>query len=195
MSFKIFVTFGCLCIATALVSCNGSGNQEAAAENTPVEALQAPYDPVYYDSLRSVMQTYYQLTDLLTTDDRTAVNPLAVALKWKIDSLPLQLLQMDSTRLEDIKSITSSISAELDGMQGETGFEGKRASYQMVSDMLYDLIKNTGLKGDTVFHQYCPMAFDDKGAYWLSSQSAIRNPYFGKEMLTCGNTKDTLIYK
>jgi Cu(I)/Ag(I) efflux system membrane fusion protein len=65
----------------------------------------------------------------------------------------------------------------------------------MVSDMLYDLIKNTGLKGDTVYHQYCPMAFDDKGAYWLSSQSAIRNPYFGKEMLTCGNTKDTLIYK
>ncbi|RFS19596.1 DUF3347 domain-containing protein [Chitinophaga silvatica] len=195
MTFKIFVTVGCLGIATGLVSCHNNKAQEEPSEALQTAALQAPYDPVFYDSLRATLQTYYQLTDILTADDSSAINPIAITLKSHIDSLPIGLLQMDSTKLADITGITGSISAELVGMQGETTFEGKRASFQMVSDMLFDLIKRTGLKGDTIYHQFCPMAFDDKGAFWLSKQPGIRNPYFGKEMLTCGETKDTLIYK
>jgi Cu(I)/Ag(I) efflux system membrane fusion protein len=38
------------------------------------------------------------------------------------------------------------------------------------------------------------MAFDNKGAYWLSDQAKIRNPYFGDKMLECGEVKDTLNY-
>jgi hypothetical protein len=36
------------------------------------------------------------------------------------------------------------------------------------------------------------MAFDDKGAYWLSAESEIKNPYFGKKMLECGEVTDSL---
>jgi Cu(I)/Ag(I) efflux system membrane fusion protein len=36
------------------------------------------------------------------------------------------------------------------------------------------------------------MAFNDKGAYWLSDKEAIRNPYFGDKMLTCGSVEETL---
>jgi len=37
-----------------------------------------------------------------------------------------------------------------------------------------------------VYKQYCPMAFNNQGGYWLSDQEAIRNPYFGDKMLNCG---------
>ena len=37
-----------------------------------------------------------------------------------------------------------------------------------------------------LYYQYCPMAFNNKGAYWLSNEEAIRNPYFGDKMLKCG---------
>lgn len=37
-----------------------------------------------------------------------------------------------------------------------------------------------------VYIQYCPMAFHNQGAHWLSLDSVIRNPYFGDKMLTCG---------
>jgi len=43
-----------------------------------------------------------------------------------------------------------------------------------------------------VYYQFCPMAIDNKGAYWLSEESDIKNPYFGDAMLTCGETKETL---
>ena len=46
-----------------------------------------------------------------------------------------------------------------------------------------------------LYRQYCPMAFDNKGAHWLSETEAIRNPYFGEKMLSCGQTKETLAAK
>ena len=36
------------------------------------------------------------------------------------------------------------------------------------------------------------MANGDKGAYWLSDIEEIENPYFGDEMLKCGETRETL---
>ena len=48
--------------------------------------------------------------------------------------------------------------------------------------------------GKTVHYQFCPMAKNGKGAYWLSENKDIRNPYFGKKMIDCGETKETLNY-
>jgi Cu(I)/Ag(I) efflux system membrane fusion protein len=36
------------------------------------------------------------------------------------------------------------------------------------------------------------MAEKDKGAYWFSETKEIRNPYFGDEMLGCGENRETL---
>jgi Cu(I)/Ag(I) efflux system membrane fusion protein len=49
-----------------------------------------------------------------------------------------------------------------------------------------------GLKDKTTYYQYCPMANRDKGAYWFSETDEIRNPYFGEDMLGCGETRETL---
>ena len=46
-----------------------------------------------------------------------------------------------------------------------------------------------GTTGETIYYQYCPMARDNKGAYWLSAVEEIKNPYFGDAMLTCGENK------
>ena len=43
-----------------------------------------------------------------------------------------------------------------------------------------------------LYIQHCPMADQEKGADWLSREKEIRNPYFGKSMLTCGEVTDTL---
>ncbi|MGN7824423.1 DUF3347 domain-containing protein [Chitinophaga sp. 22536] len=196
MNFRSGVPVGTLCIVAALFGCQPSptkSGEEAAAK--PAASLQAPYSQQYYDSLQLVMQAYYQLSDALVKADSLAANTAAASLKLHMDSLPVNTLQMDSSHLSIITGTTGSISAELAGFEGEQDLEGKRSSFQMVSDMLFDLVKNTGLKGKTVYHQYCPMAFDDKGAYWLSEKPDILNPYFGNKMLHCGETKDTLSYQ
>jgi Cu(I)/Ag(I) efflux system membrane fusion protein len=195
MNFKVCVPVGLLMLSAAQFACNQQAPKEQEAPAAVSSVLQAPYSQVFYDSLGATMQSYYQLSDALVQADSTAANTAAAALKGHVDSLPVNLLQMDSSHLANITGITGSVSAELTGLAGETALEGKRAAFQMVSDMLFDLVKNTGLKGHTIYHQYCPMAFDDKGAYWLSDKAAIQNPYFGHKMLTCGETKDSLSYK
>ncbi|MDA9906228.1 hypothetical protein N9D01_02705, partial [Cyclobacteriaceae bacterium] len=61
-----------------------------------------------------------------------------------------------------------------------------------ISDFFYDFLDHYKIKNLTLFRQYCPMAFDNKGAYWLSNTQEIYNPYFGEEMRFCGEVKDQL---
>jgi len=67
-----------------------------------------------------------------------------------------------------------------------------RTSFEKVSDNMFALLKKADLKNANVYRQYCPMAFNDKGAFWLAEESEIRNPYFGKKMLECGEVTDSL---
>ena len=61
-----------------------------------------------------------------------------------------------------------------------------------ISDFFYDFLDHYKIKNLTLFRQYCPMAFDNKGAYWLSNTQEIYNPYFGEEMRFCGEIKEQL---
>ncbi|NJN26228.1 MAG: DUF3347 domain-containing protein [Cyclobacteriaceae bacterium] len=37
------------------------------------------------------------------------------------------------------------------------------------------------------------MAFNDEGAFWLSKEEEIYNPYFGDKMLKCGRMEEKII--
>jgi hypothetical protein len=69
-----------------------------------------------------------------------------------------------------------------------------RTSFSRFTTLVEPLLKESVSQG-TIYKQYCPMAFDDKGAYWFSDAEEIRNPYFGDEMLTCGNVEETITKK
>ncbi len=42
----------------------------------------------------------------------------------------------------------------------------------------------------SIYRFHCPMAFNNKGAYWLQDNEDTKNPYFGSSMLIC---KDEVI--
>ena len=43
-----------------------------------------------------------------------------------------------------------------------------------------------------VYRDFCPMADNNKGAFWLSLEEEIRNPYYGEAMLKCGEVRETI---
>jgi Cu(I)/Ag(I) efflux system membrane fusion protein len=92
-------------------------------------------------------------------------------------------------------SYVQTVSSEAKALVGEKGLEAKRKSFQMISDAMYDLVRTVRYDKETVYHQFCPMAFDNAGAHWLSSTADIKNPYFGKKMLTCGEVKDSIDFR
>ncbi|GAC1439593.1 MAG: hypothetical protein NVSMB63_05040 [Sediminibacterium sp.] len=107
----------------------------------------------------------------------------------------------DKTKQADTKIVATakmyivSISDELKGLMGEKELEAKRRSFQMVGQQLYDLIRTVQYDRAIVYHEFCPMAFNEQGADWLSNSSDIRNPYLPKKMLTCGEVKDSIDFR
>lgn len=70
--------------------------------------------------------------------------------------------------------------------------DDKRSYFSHITEILYCTLKSFDMKTDHVYVAFCPMAFDNKGAYWLADSSIIRNPYFGDKMLKCGKIEEIL---
>lgn len=41
----------------------------------------------------------------------------------------------------------------------------QREHFKTLSNKLYSMVKNSGANQQTLYWQYCPMAFDNQGAY------------------------------
>ncbi|WP_134091340.1 DUF3347 domain-containing protein [Olivibacter sp. XZL3] len=70
--------------------------------------------------------------------------------------------------------------------------ESQRNAFSPLSEALISLVKSNGVAVGEFYVAHCPMAFNDKGARWLSASKDIKNPYFGDKMLTCGSLEETL---
>lgn len=67
----------------------------------------------------------------------------------------------------------------------EDNIDSQREAFQAVTEEMTKLAEGNITSGKLYF-QFCPMAFNNKGAHWLSNEEEIRNPYFGDKMLKCG---------
>ena len=88
-----------------------------------------------------------------------------------------------------------NVSDETKGLLGETNIENKRKSFQMVTSDVYDLLRVVKYDREIIYMQHCPMAFENKGADWLSNTSEIVNPYIPKKMLDCGEVKISVDFR
>jgi hypothetical protein len=64
----------------------------------------------------------------------------------------------------------------------------QRIHFANLSANMFTVAKAIRLTDQPVYQVYCPM----KKAYWLSSDKAIKNPYFGNAMIICGKVTETL---
>lgn len=67
----------------------------------------------------------------------------------------------------------------------------QRTAFSDLSAAVEEMMKGN-LASGAIYKQFCPMAFEGKGGYWLSSSEEIFNPYYGDKMLKCGSVRDTI---
>jgi Cu(I)/Ag(I) efflux system membrane fusion protein len=178
-----------------LAACGGS--------DKPAEVAQVPQEPLgksansdaFNASFAQLLNDYYQLKDNFIAENDTLIQRYAQSMIRSSDSLKLSELKGDSSIIITAKTYTDGISAELKGLTGEKNIEEQRKSFQLVGDQLYDLIRTVQYDRAIVYHQFCPMAFNDAGAHWLSNNPNIRNPYLPKKMLICGEVSDSLDFR
>lgn len=192
---KILTLF--LGLGVALSSCH-SGQSNATAEHAEDSSLNVKTVSINVPEevsgrMQGVVKQYYSLKDAFVESDTAAADRAAAQLSEALAALPMDVLKAaDSVKFQTAGTTIGSLQSEIAGLIGEPTKQGKLQEFQMISDLTYELLNTIGLKGQTVYREFCPMAFDGKGAYWLSATGTIRNPYYGHEMLTCGEVKEAL---
>lgn len=177
--------------------------KDTSEKKEPVPLAITNKSDAFQSAFASLMATYYSLKDAFVNWDTVAANKAAADLQAKAFGLPMDELKADTSIVQTARSFSESIVAEAKGIVGENNIEQKRRSFYTLSEHLYNLVRTVRYNGEVVYHQRCPMAFnDDEEAFWLSNSNKISNPYLGTShpkykatMLNCGDVSDSLDFR
>jgi len=137
-------------------------------------------------ALSSLLPLYLDLKNALVNDDATDASKKATALFNAINNVDTKSL---SAKDQDIfSSLKAKLSYDARHISEVDKIDHQREHFASLSLNMYTLAKSVKLSTQPIYEEYCPM----KKAYWLSAESEIKNPYFGNQMLTCGNVANTL---
>jgi hypothetical protein len=163
--------YALIAAAAFLTACSAPETQEstAGAEPTHGTYLKDSYAEVPLDQ-------YLRIKDALVSSNPTEAQAAAKHLDslWTTNSPGDQLL----SSVRQIAS-TSDLAAQ------------REAFYSLTQAYLVSLESKPG--EDTLYLQFCPMAFDFEGATWISREKVVMNPYFGDEMLNCGVVRKPIV--
>lgn len=140
--------------------------------------------------LNKVYDRYIILKNAFVVSDASAVGKAAEELRQSIDETDMNLIPGDV--MDEWMKLHPDLRNQILQVISSENLKEQREVFSGFNDVFYRVIKTFGLKGKTVYYQYCPMMNNNRGAYWLSEEKDIRNPYYGDEMLTCGETRETL---
>ena len=164
------------------------GHGESTSENTM--KIDMSIDENFKQQLTNVYQVHLDLQKAFLATDAPAAKRQAGSVKSALDQVDMSLVsgEMHNNWMNILKQLRES----LDKIEASTDIEEQRLSFADFNDALYSAIKMFGTSGETIYYQYCPMARNGNGAYWLSAVNEIKNPYYGDAMLTCGENKEVI---
>ncbi|MES2618751.1 MAG: DUF3347 domain-containing protein [Bacteroidota bacterium] len=141
------------------------------------------------NQLQSLFNAYFELKNALVK-----TNSDSAAVKAKLFSN--LVANIDMTTLESKEHVVwmkvyKSLTTSAESIGKSKDVEAQRVIFMALSKDMYDLIKVAKLD-KPVYYQHCPMYNDGKGANWLSLENAVKNPYYGSQMLNCGKTVEVI---
>jgi Cu(I)/Ag(I) efflux system membrane fusion protein len=138
-----------------------------------------------------LLHSYLSLQASLAGDDFTAAKKEGEKFASTLKGMDASLLKGEGQNIW--KQTSESLRAGTDTVLSAENIEALRKGFERVSEGMAGAVERLGvdIKGP-VFELFCPMAFNNKGAAWLQQDKNIRNPYFGAQMLNCGEVRRQL---
>jgi tetratricopeptide (TPR) repeat protein len=137
-------------------------------------------------TLQPLLTAYYAIKNALVASDASASAVAAGTLVSAMKSVDMGKMEMKQ-HMEFMK-VNTKIIADAQKIAALKDLKKQREIFQSLSDNFYTMAKGVKLSSEPIYQQYCPM----KKAAWLSNESAVKNPYYGSSMLTCGSVTDTI---
>jgi len=129
--------------------------------------------------LSQLLTSYYNVKDALVAGDANSASTSAEQFVKTANGIDYKVISEGN--INALIKDAGEISENKD-------IKHQREHFASLSSNMVALVKVQKLSTQPIYVDYCPM----KKAYWLSGESAIKNPYFGSTMLTCGKVTETL---
>ena len=137
-------------------------------------------------SLKNLLSSYYGVKNALVHSDLHGASVQS-------DDFLKALAAIDPTTLTDSSKkayllLHDELNLDAAQMSKSANVDQQRRYFSKFSVNFFKLVKAVSLTDQVIYIDYCPM----KKSYWLSADAAIKNPYFGNQMLTCGKVTEML---
>lgn len=193
-------------MAIIAVSCNQSSNKnnEQSTVTSDVPAIQEQSKENDSEtstdneaiakagnfSISPIITDYLTLKNALVSDDDKAAANAGKALLATFNKVDMNTIPADKHK--EYLDIADDAKEHAEHIGDNVGnIAHQREHLAVLSEDVKDLIALFGTS-KKLYQDHCPMFNDGKGAIWLSEGKEIKNPYYGSEMLTCGNVQQEL---
>jgi copper chaperone CopZ len=138
--------------------------------------------------LGPVFDAYFELKDALVASDAKMAAERATALSVAVKTVPME--GMDADLHAVWMQVMEPLANTSAGIASKSDLGTQRKAFAELTEPMFALVK--ARPGSTpIYLDHCPMY--EGGADWLSRDKAIRNPFYGAQMMSCGSVKETIV--
>ena len=169
-----------------------SAKKGSVVVQTKADTISTPrvVDANVAASMKEIVEHYLHLKNALANDKTKDAAAAGKEIVDAMGAMDKSFLTAEQKKLyEDVEDDAREHAEHINENAGNIGHQ--REHFDMLSKDVYDLVKAFG-GGQVLYKNFCPMYNDKKGAIWLSETKTIKNPYYGKKMLTCGSVQEEL---
>ena len=168
---------------------NNSGDSKENADHSEMKERIAVSNK-FQGQLKQVFEDYILLKDALVNDDAKNAQQAGKQIIRSLKNVDMKLLS-DEKAHNHWMTIQKELNTSANAISSNTDISKQRGHFKHLSAHMISSVQLFGVN-ENVYIQFCPMADNNKGAYWISLEEEVRNPYYGEAMLTCGEVRDTL---
>lgn len=129
----------------------------------------------------NVTGSYLLLKDRLIVSDSMAASNHALTLSQELGKMKLLKKQFKTTdTIEGVQTAAVQLAKDIAATHN---INKQRKYFAELSTRVWMLVEKDKKQAFPLYKQVCPMT----GVSWISKDSTIKNPYYPKNMLTCGN--------
>jgi Cu(I)/Ag(I) efflux system membrane fusion protein len=144
----------------------------------------------FQQQLKEVLNEYIVLKDALVKEESNNIISQSEKIEALLSKVDMKLLENKEAQIFWM-SLEKQLRVVVSSILKTTAIKEQRNHFKQISASLIEALQVFGVN-EKVFIAFCPMADGDKGAYWISKEKKIINPYFGNTMLTCGEIKQVI---
>lgn len=135
---------------------------------------------------KEITQNYLALKNSFLLSDSLAVAKNAEALKNSLKNFRFKKLSLE--KMNEATTSRKQIIELADQLISNKNINKQRKVFETLSVKYWEQASKFKATDATLYLQICPMT----GAVWTSDSKEIKNPYYPKNMLTCGEVKASL---